>query len=380
MRELSGATPDVIDRSAPTAHRRALQLPKFANRVDSPVPAPSPAVTHFFWRSLVAAAFLFAALIGRAAEPPGYYNSAAGLTGTALRSALHNIIDDHDVISYANARFALEELDEDPNNTANLILLYERTSWPKAWFISNHENGWNREHCWPNSYGIDDTGPEYSDLFNLRAAGEPSNADRGNLYYDESTPSANGYERPAGPTTPLASQDFDSWEPPLEVKGDLARAMFYMDLRYEGGSGEPNLVLTDNVSLISPNAAYMGRLSTLLIWHLLDPVSPAERDRLEGTYSYQRNRNPFVDRPEWVEKVYGAVLDLRATKESNTVMLLSWPAILPADMAFIETSTDLVRWTPASLTVIDQNGRHTARVPITATPRFYRLKLVQRAG
>jgi endonuclease I len=328
----------------------------------------------------VVAAFCVLALALSAAEPPGYYNSAAGLTGAALRSALHNIIDDHTVVSYANARFALENLDEDPANSANLILIYERSSWPKAWWVSTHVNGWNREHCWPNSLGIDNSAPAYSDLFNLRAAGEASNSDRSNLYYDESTPWAAGYQQPAGPTTPLCSEDFDSWEPPLEVKGDLARSMFYMDVRYEGDSGEPNLILTDNTSLISATAAHMGRLSTLLVWHFLDPISAAERQRVERTYGYQSNRNPFVDRPEFVEKIYGAVLDLAVTKESSATMLLSWPAILPPDLAFIETSTDLRTWAPANLTVIDQNGRHTARVPITPTARFYRLKLVERPG
>ena len=297
-----------------------------------------------------------------------------------MRAALHNIIDGHTPVSYTNTRFALEVLDEDPANTANLTLVYERTSYPKAWFVSTHANGWNREHCWPNSLGIDGGAPAYSDLFNLRAAGEPANSDRANLYYDESTPSASGYEQPAGVTTPLASQDFDSWEPPLEVKGDLARSMFYMDVRYEGGAGEPNLILTDNTSLISTSASYMGRLSTLLVWHFLDPISAAERERAERAFGYQGNRNPFVDRPDFVEKVFGAVLNLEVTKESNTTMVLSWPALLPADLAFIETSTDLRAWTPAALTVIDAGGKHTARVPVTATPRFYRLKLIERAG
>jgi endonuclease I len=330
--------------------------------------------------ALICSALAVAALPLSAAEPPGYYSPAAGLTGSALRNALHNIIDDHVVVSYSNARGALQVLDEDPANVNNLILLYERSSYPKSQFISTTPGGWNREHCWPNSYGIDDGGPDYSDLFNLRACGEPSNSDRANLYYDESTPSAPGYQQPAGPTTPVASQDFDSWEPPLEVKGDLARAMFYMDIRYEGGTGEPDLAITENVSLISTSAAYMGRLSTLLIWHFLDPVSPAERTRLEGTYGYQGNRNPFVDHPEWVEQIYGPVAELGVAKESSTVMVLSWPAILPADLAIIETSTDLIRWTAATLDVVDANGRHTARVPITSTPRFYRLKLQARAG
>ena len=311
-------------------------------------------------------------------EPAGYYNTANGLTGSPLRTALHNIIKGHTVISYTATRTPLELLDQDPANSANLILLYERTSWPKSQFVSVVSNGWNREHCWPNSLGIDSVEPAYSDLFNLRACGEPANSDRANLYYDESTTTASGYEKPSGPTSPLCSQDFDSWEPPDEVKGDLARAMFYMDVRYEGG-GEPDLILTENIALISSAANFMGRLSTLLIWNFLDPVSPAERTRAEGAFGYQHNRNPFVDHPEWVEAVYGEVFKLTATFTASTVTL-SWPSLLPADMGFIETSTDLVAWTPAVLTITDSGGRHNATVPLGATQRFYRLKLQARAG
>ena len=296
-----------------------------------------------------------------------------------MRSALHNIIDGHTSISYSNTRAPLEDLDEDPLNTANLILLYERTSWPKAQFVSQTPGGWNREHCWPNSLGIDDDPPAYSDLFNLRACGEPANSDRANLYYDESSTAGPGYENPAGPTTPMCSEDSNSWEPPLEVKGDLARAMFYMDVRYEGGTGEPDLILTDNVNLISTSANYMGRLSVLLIWNFLDPVSPAEQNRAEIAYEYQNNRNPFVDHPDYVERIYGEVFQLRVTRENDSIVL-SWPAIVPTDMGIIETSTDLVQWTTANLTIVDQSGRHTATVPIGNGPQFYRLKLQQRPG
>lgn len=237
-----------------------------------------------------------------AAEPAQYYDSALGLTGTPLRNALHNIIKGHTVISYVATRTPLEQLDEDPANTANVILLYERTTWPKSVFISGNNGGWNREHCWPNSLGIDSVEPSYSDLFNLRVCGEPANSDRANLYYDESTPGASGYQIPSGPTTAQCSQDFDSWEPPDEVKGDLARSMFYMDVRYEGDASEPNLTLTDDVATISTSNANMGRLSTLLVWNFLDPVSAAERTRAERAYGYQRNRNPFVDHPEWATR------------------------------------------------------------------------------
>lgn len=314
-----------------------------------------------------------------AAEPPGYYNTALGLTGTPLRNALHNIIDDHTVTSYANTRTPLEMLDEDPHDSRNLILLYERTSWLKTRFVSSFPDGWNREHCWPNSLGIDDALPAYSDLFNLRACGEPANSDRANLYYDESTVADPGYEQPAGSTTPFCSEDSDSWEPPLEMKGDLARAMFYMDVRYEGTGGEPNLRLTENVNLITTSANYMGRLSTLLLWHFLDPVSAAERTRQEGTYGYQGNRNPFVDHPEWVERIYGDVFTLRLTRNAGNVVL-SWPALLPTDISFLESSTDLVHWARVTLPIVDANGQHTISVPINEARRYYRLKLQQRDG
>lgn len=315
----------------------------------------------------------------RAAEPSGYYDAAAGLKGTALRAALHEIIDEHQVTSYSASRGALEVLDQDPANSANVILLYERASYPKAQFISTHPNGWNREHCWPNSLGIDNALPAYSDLFNLRACGEPANSDRANLPYEESATTAGGYQKPAGPTTPLCSQDLDSWEPPTEMKGDLARAMFYMDVRYEGDSGEPNLVLTDDATQISSSANFMGRLSNLLVWHFLDPVSAAERSRMEGVYGYQRNRNPFVDRPEWVEAIYGAVFELDSVLEGN-VLVLSWPAIVPLDLGFIESSTDLVQWSRLEVPLVEQNGRHTARVPVEGPARFYRLRLQERTG
>ena len=314
-----------------------------------------------------------------AAEPPGYYDSVAGLRGAALRNALHQIIDQHTVVSYSASRAALEALDQDPANSANVILLYERSSWPKSQFISSYPGGWNREHCWPNAHGIDNALPAYSDLYNLRACGEPSNSDRANLYYDESVAAEGAYQRPAGSTTPLCSQDVNSWEPPIEVKGDLARAMFYMDIRYEGDAGEPNLILTDNAAQISSSGTYMGRLSSLLIWHFLDPVSPAEKGRLEAAYGYQGNRNPFVDRPEWVEAVYGNVLRLNYAVDGDS-LVLSWPAILPADMASIEASVDLVSWAPAQLTVVDRDGYHTASVPLGSGPAFYRLRLRERDG
>ena len=93
--------------------------------------------------------------------------------------------------------------------------------------------------------------------------------------------------------------------PPASQRGDIARALFYMATRYTGDTNnEPVLALTDTVTLIQSTNANMGRLATLLAWHQADPVDAAERLRNDRVYSYQTNRNPFVDHPEWIQTLF----------------------------------------------------------------------------
>ena len=103
------------------------------------------------------------------------------------------------------------------------------------------------------------------------------------------------------------------WETWDHRKGDIARAMFYMDVRYEGDDGsEPDLILVDDPVLIvscqtgdNEAVGYMGLLTTLLAWHEADPVDDKERTHNEVVDQYQHNRNPFVDHPEWVDLLFG---------------------------------------------------------------------------
>lgn len=156
----------------------------------------------------------------------------------ALRRALHDIIRGHRVISYSSSATdtadALNVLEEDPVNTNNVILIYSCRSEPKNAF--GLSTGWNREHLWPNSYGLDSRQPAYSDLHNLRAADATVNSARGNKLFDESDPAGPGYRFPASAEAPLTSTDNDSWEPPDTMKGDIARAMFYMAVRSNGAT------------------------------------------------------------------------------------------------------------------------------------------------
>lgn len=258
---------------------------------------------------LLSAVGCLTALATAAAPPAGYYALAEGKAGGALRSALHDIIKGHRVIPYSSSATndtmdALSFLDADPLNTNNVILIYSRRSEPKTNFSAGV---WNREHLWPNSYGIDSHVPAYSDLFNLRPEDANVNNARGNLFFDLSNTNDPGYQNPGFAEAPFTTRDSDSWEPPASVRGDIARAMFYMDVRYAGTEGtEPDLLLTDITASISSTTNRMGKLTTLVRWHWADPVDESERLRNDRIYElYQRNRNPFVDHPEWVELVYG---------------------------------------------------------------------------
>jgi len=102
------------------------------------------------------------------------------------------------------------------------------------------------------------------------------------------------------------------WETWHDRRGDVARAILYLDVRYEGLGGEPDLIATDDVALIVASAtgsnepiAYMGLLTTLRLWHAEDPPDAKERHRNDVVYIYQQNRNPFIDYPEWVEMLFG---------------------------------------------------------------------------
>ncbi|MBM7603935.1 endonuclease I [Metabacillus crassostreae] len=224
-----------------------------------------------------------------------YYNNALGKSGSSLKAALHNIIDDHIEISYSNVWEALRNTDEDPNNPNNVILLYTGRSQSKT---SNGTSidSWNREHVWAKSHGdFGTTMGAGTDLHHLRPTDVTVNSSRGNKDFDNG-----GIAHNEAPDT---YADSNSWEPRDEVKGDVARMIFYMAVRYEGDNGELDLEVTETVS--NGSSPLHGKLSTLIQWHKQDPVNDLERKRNDVIfYKYQNNRNPFIDHPEWIEAIW----------------------------------------------------------------------------
>ena len=276
------------------------------------------------------------------ASAANYYNSVDATNATTLRATLHPVIRGHTCYFYSGAGTSvwtiLEDADQAPGvgNENKVLDVYKNEFYTKgtdrAGVNNNPVTSFNREHTWPNSYGFNDvtTAPgnggtqypycPYTDTHMLYVSNVAYNSSRGNLRYDNcpgcgelATTTNVGQGGPGFPNR-LDGAQFETWD---SRKGDMARAVLYMDIRYEGGTHpvtgitEPNLIVTDNTSLITTTPSgsivatgYMGRLSTLIAWHQADPPTNAERARNDKIYGYQNNRNPFIDHPEWVNCLY----------------------------------------------------------------------------
>lgn len=270
----------------------------------------------------------WAGLTAGADPPAGYYNPVDPTNASTLRRTLHDLIDDHKRLPYtANATDTwdvLEAADQHPSDDRRILDIYRNASHLKA---GGGNANYNREHSWPKSYGFPKLNVEnypYTDCHHLFLVDSRYNSSRHNKLYqscDESCtekPTENNEHSSGESSNYPGSSNWTRkgvWETWIGRRGDVARALFYMDVRYEGGMHgvtaviEPDLILTDNPSLVESStrnqaAAHMGRLSDLLQWHSEDPVDERERHHNEAVFEAQGNRNPFVDRPEWVLCVF----------------------------------------------------------------------------
>ena len=262
--------------------------------------------------------------------PAGYYDTVDASTPAALRASLHEIIDDHTKIPYTSTSTdtwdVLELADQDPNDSGRILDIYLNASYPK---YGAGNTDYNREHSWAKSYGFPNDGASnypYTDCHHLFLCNDSYNSSRNNKPYgsvggsgaEYPTEVNNGVGGGTG-TYPGWSNWADTvyWETWWDRRGDVARALLYMDVRYEGGThgvtgyAEPDLILTDNLAEIeasntgsNESVAHMGLLTVLLQWSADDPVDSKEQLHNDVVYAYQGNRNPFVDHPEWVGCIF----------------------------------------------------------------------------
>ena len=225
-----------------------------------------------------------------------------------LRQRLHDEVAVQKVLTYQQVWDALEVLDAVPGHPGYVRLIYTRRAQPveRRDQGQNDPDSWNREHLWPKSHGFpDEENPAYTDLHNLRPADRSVNTQRSDKDFDVGG-------KPHSEATGVR-WDEDSWEVPDDVKGDVARALFYMALRYDGTLSwkdrkgkthrEPRLVLIDGDSP-ETREPLLGYLGTLLRWNRQDPPDDTERRRDAGVRELQGNSNPFVAHPEFIEVLW----------------------------------------------------------------------------
>lgn len=237
-------------------------------------------------------------------KPLGYYDSLEGLSGANLKQAIQNIIANPEVVrahTYGDVVDILKTADQNPQNSNQIWMIY--TEQPRSkmdYQIGNSIIGkWNREHIYCQSRGNygdlynffadginvyamsgpDDIGAGLSDAHHLRAVDGQENSSRNNKNYgvDYNGPSA-------VPTS--------TW------KGDVARAVFYMAVRYNG----LNVV---NGNPVDGIVGQIGDLATLLLWNHSDVSDDFEMNRNNYIYTWQYNRNPFIDYPDLADYIWG---------------------------------------------------------------------------
>ena len=236
-------------------------------------------------------------------SPNGYYSSLEGLSGAVLKQALQNIIADSNLVhahNYGDIETILKKADQNPLNSNQVWLMYVEEPRSK---LDLQETGintgkWNREHIYPQSRGgytdgtssipdginvwlptnADDILAGHADAHHIRAEDGAENSIRSNKDYGEYL----------GPTGTLGS-----WY------GDVARAVFYMAVRYNGLS-----VVNGNPA--NTTVGQLGDLALLLQWNVTDPKDDFEMNRNNYIYTWQVNRNPFIDYPNLADYIFGA--------------------------------------------------------------------------
>ncbi len=259
-----------------------------------------------------------------------YKNISTTATGNTLKTQLYNLIKDHTQCAYGSLEVQMKVTDRDydldpvtenepENYDPYMKLLYAdyngNKSTAKKWSTSQGSYGvqsgyvWNKEHIWAKSNGFGKSSgcKAYSDLHHLRASDWKCNNTRGNFPFSNVT----------NHTTSNASFDYTQnrrtdnylengvFEPRDSDKGDVARALFYMATRYmisSADSGNTALALTNGTD---KSGGKWGYLSTLLAWNTQDPPDKFEINRNGLVQSFQHNRNPYIDHPEWAQKVFG---------------------------------------------------------------------------
>ena len=299
-------------------------------------------------KTLLIVGLLFSVANIFAQIPTGYYDGTAGLTGAALKTKLSQIITNgHQTKSYDNLYNGYPSTDSDNyyEKDGSVLDIYSENPSGKDPYVYQHGSKqcgsykvegdcYNREHVFPQGY-FNSASPMVSDIHHIVPTDGKVNGNRSNFPFGKvgtaNFVSANGSKRGTSASPNYSGTVF---EPIDEFKGDVARMILYFATRYESklSSFKDNDILT--------NSAFPGveawELAVLKEWHTNDPVSQREIDRNNAAYTYQGNRNPFIDHPEYVALIWGTTTpdteapstptNLIVTGSTSSTISLSWTA------------------------------------------------------
>ena len=237
-----------------------------------------------------------------------YYNNLnTNQTGEAFRKDLAKLITHTNNPSYDGLKEIFKTTDADPDNKGNVIWFYTGDSIPYTGAMDSGNYRTNREHVWPKMGGsaFPETSEAGSDAHHLRPLNTKLNNTRSNYHFGEVSQSESNRVLQDGPLANYGTSDPDTWcylsggyfYPAKGYRGATARILFYVQTRWGDTS---NLSFT----LGSGSAKVMSNVDILLKWHLQEPPTDEEIRRNEAVYGIQRNRNPFIDHPEYAEMIY----------------------------------------------------------------------------
>lgn len=262
-----------------------------------------------------------------AQSAPAYYSSIDfNKTKNELKNELATLITTTHTktISYSELQTLMKTSDVDPENPANLLLVYGSQSSGLHQRSRPISGSWNREHVYAKSKGTPNLGTSGpgADGHHLRPADTQLNSTRGSLLFDDGTGSL-AYKTSRG-----------GWYPGEEWKGDVARILMYMYVRYNSRCLPLNITM-------NPNTYSQDFPDILLKWNIEDPVSAFEIQRQNVVANMQKNRNPFIDNPYLATVIWGgppAQNKWPDTFSGGVTMDTEAPSI-PANLAISATTT-----------------------------------------
>lgn len=290
------------------------------------------------------------------AQIPAYYSSIDfSQTGEALQSQLSNLITTTHttelVYTSGSSGFldtwtVLRESDLLPEAGQNVALIY---GWDNAsstvsedrfrdvslsCHTSSCSGKWVREHVFPRSIGTPNLGSEFAgaDAHNLRAIDAQRNNTRSNRLFADAPSSAASF-----------SVGNNSWYPGDEWRGDVARIIMYMYLRY------PTQCNPNNVATGGSSQSPLGNMpDVLLLWNAQDPPSEFEINRNNVIASHQGNRNPFIDNPYLATAIWSGTTavdtwNVLSISEKNIPQFSVYPTVTKS-LIYVEDSTSVVQF------------------------------------